>query len=92
MSIILHGYSGGIHRALFRRRGNGVGYEDIDTRNRGRAFIRTGSSICWPGEKRGESDSQVMARNFFRAPHNWNLALNIFLLFASTFLAAAYKE
>ncbi|MGA7104361.1 MAG: TRAP transporter small permease [Candidatus Deferrimicrobiaceae bacterium] len=35
---------------------------------------------------------EVVARYFFRAPHDWNLELNIFLLIASTFMAAAYTQ
>ena len=35
---------------------------------------------------------EVVSRYFFRAPHDWNLELNIFLLIASTFMAAAYTQ
>jgi len=35
---------------------------------------------------------EVVARYFFREPHDWNLELNIFLLIASTFMAAAYTQ
>ncbi|HZD54686.1 MAG TPA: TRAP transporter small permease [Candidatus Aquicultoraceae bacterium] len=35
---------------------------------------------------------EVVARYFFRAPHDWSLELNIFLLIASTFLAAAFTQ
>jgi TRAP-type C4-dicarboxylate transport system permease small subunit len=35
---------------------------------------------------------EVVARYFFRAPHDWHLELNIFLLIASTFMAAAFTQ
>ncbi len=35
---------------------------------------------------------EVVSRYYFRAPHDWNLELNIFLLIASTFMAAAYTQ
>ena len=35
---------------------------------------------------------EVVSRYFFREPHDWNLELNIFLLIASTFMAAAYTQ
>jgi TRAP-type C4-dicarboxylate transport system permease small subunit len=35
---------------------------------------------------------EVLSRYYFRAPHDWNLELNIFLLIASTFMAAAYTQ
>ncbi len=35
---------------------------------------------------------EVVARYYFRQPHDWHLELNIFLLIASTFLAAAYTQ
>lgn len=35
---------------------------------------------------------EVVARYFFRAPHDWSLELNIFLLIAATFLAAAFTQ
>jgi TRAP-type C4-dicarboxylate transport system permease small subunit len=35
---------------------------------------------------------EVVSRYFLRTPHDWNLELNIFLLIASTFLAAAATQ
>ena len=35
---------------------------------------------------------EVVARYYFRAPHDWHLELNIFLLIASTFMAAAFTQ
>lgn len=35
---------------------------------------------------------EVVARYFFRHPHDWNLEFNIFLLVAATFLAAAHTQ
>jgi TRAP-type C4-dicarboxylate transport system permease small subunit len=35
---------------------------------------------------------EVVSRYVFRHPHDWNLELNIFLLVAATFLAAAHTQ
>jgi TRAP-type C4-dicarboxylate transport system permease small subunit len=35
---------------------------------------------------------EVVSRYVLRAPHDWNLELNIFFLIASTFLAAAFTQ
>ena len=35
---------------------------------------------------------EVVARYYFRTPHDWHLELNIFLLIASTFMAAAFTQ
>ena len=35
---------------------------------------------------------EVISRYVFRHPHDWNLELNIFLLVAATFLAAAHTQ